>query len=253
MDKENWINREAKLLEAGDYPDKGVVIDQNDLQRLADAFDEPAPIYVEHAPSPFKLGWLDRVWRKGAELFGSLRLMQEANDLLDRLGIASLSVGLASDLSSIVEVSITGNPRIADARLFNLRRFSAQLLEVKKLNNPDWQQKAAELETKLRQVEAERQVQAWLTEGRVTPGAIPFALRILQTEPTLRFSDGEQSIAETFVQFVNALPKRPLFGELAPAQTAQSLDPEAAQFLQEHFPDIELNELTEKGGLTCRH
>lgn len=108
--------REARLLVAGEYPDKGVAIDEATLDALA-AQPTPVPVYAEHKPS-LLLGWVEALWRKGKELWGKLRLYPDAKSLVSRLGVRGISVGLQRDPLALAEVSITATPRIRDAQLF---------------------------------------------------------------------------------------------------------------------------------------
>lgn len=119
MHRAEWIYRDAKLIETGVYPDKGVVITEPQLEQLVRSFRAPVPILVEHRPSPLLLGWLVRVWRRGGELLGRLALFPEADALLRRLRLRGLSVGLSHDLSRLLEVSITASPRVPSAQLFH--------------------------------------------------------------------------------------------------------------------------------------
>ena len=61
MPRTEWVYRDAKLLEAGVYPDKGVAITEAHLEAIVRTFRAPAPILVEHRPSPLLLGWVVRV------------------------------------------------------------------------------------------------------------------------------------------------------------------------------------------------
>ncbi|MCS7301512.1 MAG: hypothetical protein NZ556_08170 [Fimbriimonadales bacterium] len=119
MQSAAWTYREAKLLEAGVYADKGVVLTETHLEGLARAFGAPVPILVEHRPAPLVLGWLVRVWRQGDALYGRLALFPEADALLRRLRLRGLSVGLSRDLRRLLEVSVTASPRVPSARLFH--------------------------------------------------------------------------------------------------------------------------------------
>ncbi len=113
------IEREAKLFEAGNYPDKGVEITEADLDAIVAGTSEP-PVRVEHTDTPFDgaLGVLKSVYRKGTELFGKLAFPQAAWALIEASGAKRLSVGIKKDKSAISEVSLVRNPRIADAAVF---------------------------------------------------------------------------------------------------------------------------------------
>jgi cation transport regulator len=124
------VEREAKVFEAGSYEDKGVEVTEEDLDNIV-ANHQPAPLKIEHSDTPFDgaIGTLDKLWRKGKELFGKLAFTDEAWALIEKTGIKSLSVGLKRDKSGIAEVSLVRSPRIADARVFStdLVGFSVDL------------------------------------------------------------------------------------------------------------------------------
>jgi hypothetical protein len=41
--REGWVERKAKLFEAGEHPDKRIIVSDEDLVALAAAFSEPVP------------------------------------------------------------------------------------------------------------------------------------------------------------------------------------------------------------------
>jgi hypothetical protein len=124
------VEREAKLFEAGSYPDKGLDVSEEQLQTLVDSFTTPVPLMVEHLSQGWQIGHLKALWRRGKELFGRLALLPEAEALLKRLGIRGISVAVTPDVKRIVEVSVTATPRVADARLLsaNAVTFSGEIL-----------------------------------------------------------------------------------------------------------------------------
>jgi hypothetical protein len=77
--EESWIDRRAKLFEAGEYPDKGLTVTEEQLSLLASSFSAPVPVLVEHGESPLELGHLCQVEALGPELFGTIRLTPEAH------------------------------------------------------------------------------------------------------------------------------------------------------------------------------
>lgn len=111
------VVREADLFQAGSYPDKNMTVTEADIARLA-ATDGTIPIQVEHAGGPIQLGFVDGLTAAGKWLKGRLNFLPEAHALLDRLGVRGLSVGVAPDLSRILEVSSTGSPRVAGAQYY---------------------------------------------------------------------------------------------------------------------------------------
>jgi hypothetical protein len=257
------IKREAKLLETGLYADKAVEIQETDLQRLAEQFTEPVPILVEHRLSPIRLGWLVKVWRKGQELFGQLNLLPEADALLNRLRIRGLSLGITSDLSRILEVSATGSPRVPSAQLFAQSASEAPqniqeviYMDTVEITAPapsenmermeQLQQQVAQLEHALQEQQVQSRVQSWLRQGKLTPALVPFAEAILGHAGTsLSFNQAEMPLAALFAQFVEHLPGHPLITEQTPHHQEEStlFSMEEMQFLQQIFPDLDLQQL----------
>src|SRR5687767_10849414 len=119
MPRGPWIERSAKLFEAGEFPEKGVSITPEQLAGLAGAFQDPVPVLIEHSESPLELGYLTSVQVMGDELFGTVSFTPEAHVLVERSGARSLSLGLTPDLTRIREVSLVRNPRIESAQLFS--------------------------------------------------------------------------------------------------------------------------------------
>jgi len=108
----------ALLLKTGEYADLGVSIGVDTLETLVRNF-LPVPVLLEHVETPFRLGEVVRVWREGDTLYGELSLYDEAQALLERWGLRSLSVGLTGGLTRLLEVSVTARPRVREARLLN--------------------------------------------------------------------------------------------------------------------------------------
>ena len=114
------IEREAKLFEAGSYPDKGIDITEEDLDRII-AGSKEAPVRIEHTNTPFDgaLGVLKGVYRRGKELFGKLCFTRAAWELINAANARRLSVAIRKDKTGIAEVSLVREPRIADAAVFS--------------------------------------------------------------------------------------------------------------------------------------
>ncbi len=239
-----WVFRHAKLLEVGVYPDKGVVITESHLRRLVSHFRAPVPVFVEHRPSPFLLGWVVRLWQEGTGLYAQIALLPEADALLQRLRVRGLSVGLSRDLSRVLEVSVTGNPRVASAQLFRATTpVSAEEVVWMETAQMDgfWEARVRELEAQLRAYEVREQIQRWVLKGQLTPEQVAFAEAILtHGEATVQFSGESLSIAELFRRFVESLPSRVLLGEVAPVpeQELPTLDAEELAFVRRAFPDL---------------
>lgn len=140
-----WIERRAKLFETGNFPDKGVRVSMEDLAALAASFKGPVPVLIEHSDSALQMGFLTRVEALGDELFGTVALTKEANELLEASGAKSLSLGLSTDLSEIREVSIVRNPRVADAELYSGFCFCGEFDDARDtrcvMGDPDFAQR----------------------------------------------------------------------------------------------------------------
>jgi len=115
------VDREAKLFEAGDYPDKGIDVTEEDLDNWVANHNGKAPIRIEHEATPFDgaLGVLKSIYRKGKELFGRLGFTDPAWELVKTTNSRGLSLGILKDKSGIAEVSLVREPRVADARVFS--------------------------------------------------------------------------------------------------------------------------------------
>jgi len=236
-------------MEAGVYPDKGVVITEPLLERLVHTFRAPVPILVEHRPSPLVLGWLVAVWRRGGALFGRLALFPEADALLRRLRLRGLSVGLSRDLRRLLEVSITANPRVPDAQLFHaalptqevIRLETVEMHETMAHSEEALLARIRELEAELRRREAREQVQQWNLRGQLPPAPAPLAEAILlYGDAPVQFSGETISVSELFRRFVSSLPARNWSAELAPTPEAElpAFSAEALAFLQRAFPKL---------------
>ena len=239
------VQRQAKLFESGDYPEKGVVVRDEDLTALALAFRDPVPLLIEHAESPLRLGFLTEVRAEGNELFGTLEITDEANRLIESNGADSLSIGLSADLSRIEEVSLVRFPRVPTARLFYGPVFHTKL----PANDAQvWRARAEAADRRWQEVEVERQVNEWLAEGRIVPAQVPATRALLFAEQTITFGHESIAVAQLLRQFVAAATPVSRFRETAtpPAQSAPTINPEHAEFYRRHFPDLSLDEIAKR-------
>lgn len=239
-----WVERRAKLFEAGDYPDKGVEVTGEDLDALEASFDAPVPLLIEHADSPLALGFLKDVRREGDELFGTVSLSREANELIERSGAHALSLGLSPDLRRIVEVSLVRSPRVADARLFAGRvTFEAEFRA-----ETDWRRRCEALEAAQCAAEAERTADRLVADGRLTPAQRPFAVALLTRSDRTVFGGEPKSVAELALGLIESGVPHGLFSELAatPSQPGSSLEPDQTEFFRRHFPDVSLEEIARR-------
>jgi hypothetical protein len=251
LDMNHWIERRAKLFEAGEYPDKGIAVSPAQVAALAATFHSPVPVWIEHAESPLELGYLTAVAADGDELFGTLMFSPEAHALLEKSAAKSLSVGLAPDLSAIREVSLVRNPRVASAQIFSSesirfdREFAATIDYRAAYEALCAQNQARESEAELRQ---------WMQQGRLTPAQLPFARALhtaLSRQPNyLEFNGESIPAAHLLSELIRNSPARPLTESIAKPPVFNSPDsddalmlPEEAAFYRRHFPDIQLREI----------
>ncbi|MBL8059769.1 MAG: hypothetical protein JNK63_03520 [Chthonomonas sp.] len=210
----DWIEREAKLFEAGDFPDKGVSITQEDLKEIESEFDLPVPVLIEHAQNPLELGYLTAVRAEGNELFGTVALTPEADALIRRCGAKSLSLGLTPDLKAIREVSLVQNPRISDAQLFRAGHL-------------------------LPSINAEAHTEKMVREGRLLPSQAPFAKALLECPKSVEFEGAMKPVQQLIIEFLNRMPCFKLYGAVAPASIVNStLTNEELDFYQRYFPGL---------------
>lgn len=226
---EAWIEREAKLFEAGEYPDKGVTVGCEDLKALETNFTRPVPVLIEHAESPLQLGTLSSVRADGDHLFGVVRLTPEADRLVRQSGAQSLSLGLSSDLKQIVEVSLVRHPRVPSARLFAGHRFTMP-----------WRQPDPEIRKKL---------EGFIQEGRLTPAQVPLAEALMACPDVIEFEGEKESVRALLIAMLERQPPHALFSELAPASPEAEdalLLPEEEAFYRRYFPGVKLADIARR-------
>lgn len=224
------IEREAKLLEAGSYPDRGIEITEDDLDLIARNTSD-APIRIEHTDTPFDgaLGFLKQVYRRGRELFGRLQFTRAAWELIRAADARRLSVGLKRDKSGIVEVSLVRQPRVADAALFGgtdsceLVRFDLDLDE-----HPASSDEIERLRMDIRRRDAEACIDRFKRAGKLAPAAEVFARAILESDDAnvIAFGGETTPLRQLFVWFLESQPKVIEFAELAPAGTGTHTEPD---------------------------
>lgn len=113
------VIRDAKLFEAGSYPDRKLNVSESDLDRII-AGTVSCPIKIEHMQTPFDgaLGVVRSLYRKGKELYGKMHFSPAAWELVKSANAKRLSVHIAGTLDRLLEVSLVVNPRVADAAVF---------------------------------------------------------------------------------------------------------------------------------------
>ena len=217
------IERDAKLFEAGSYPDRGIEINEADLDTIS-ANTRECPIRIEHTNTPFDgaLGVLKSVYRKGKELFGKLCFTRAAWDLINASNAKRLSVAIKKDKSGIAEVSLVREPRIADAAVFSAGDTVSLgevdlALEAEFSASPD--PEVARLRAELADKDAAAHIDQLKRAGKLSPAAEEFAKAILTTADSnvITFADEQLPVSEVFLRFLQAQPRVIEFSELAPA------------------------------------
>ena len=224
------IERDAKLFEAGSYPDRGIEISEDDLDAIISNTRE-APIRIEHSNTPFDgaLGVLKSVYRKGKELFGKLCFTKAAWELINSANAKRLSVAIKKDKSGIAEVSLVREPRIADAAVFS-DGISVILGEVDLSLNEEFAASTDTEVVRLRQELAEKDAQSKIDElkcsGKLAPAAEEFARAILMAvdSSVITFADEEVPVSDVFLRFIEAQPRVIEFSELATVEVADECD-----------------------------
>jgi len=245
------VEKDAKIFEAGEYPDKEISITEQDLDAMVDNFTE-VPVKVEHTDSPLDpLGAVLRVWRRGKELFARLAFPRDLAAFLERRGVKKLSVALYKDPLRLAEVSLVLSPRVPSAAMFGERsvptphpsperrgesspfphREGGQGVRsrnphsrgevserMSETEQADREKEVAELRFALRVKDVEARLAELKAQGKIVPASEPYAREILlQGDEKVTFGDGETTVAELFERFLEAQPKVVLFSELAPA------------------------------------
>jgi hypothetical protein len=220
--RRDWIDRPARLFEAGDYPDKGVTVTPETLQSLAHSFEHPVPVLIEHANSPLELGYLTDVRAEGEVLMGTVALTREANDLIEQSGARSLSLGLSQGLDRIVEVSLVREPRVKSAQMF----CEGGLLDKGGGANEEF-------------------LDQCVREGKLTPAQRPLARSLFASLET-RWSHGEP-LSSLFRRLIQLTLARQLFGETVPdPPSAIHLEDDAREFYRRHFPGLSFEEIAKR-------
>lgn len=231
--EEMSVEKTARIFEAGQYPDRGITVTEADLDAIVRSFAE-CPVKVEHTDSPLDpLGTVKRIWRKGRELFATLAFPHDLASFLERRGIKRLSVGLLKEPLRLTEVSLVLSPRVAGATMF--RHETPEAItpafghpspegrgemprgeEVnEEMSTDEKDREIAELKFALRAKDVDARLAALKSQGKVVPASEAFAREILlQGDQVVKFSDGEATVGELFLQFLEAQPKVIEFGEL---------------------------------------
>jgi hypothetical protein len=175
----------------------------------------------------------------GKELFGRLAFTRPAWELVKSSGARKLSVGLKRDKSSLVEVSLVRNPRIADAAVFAGEEVHCFETDIEHLCEKgdcsmevdEKDKRIEELETLLRAKDVEVKVDELKRAGKLVPAAEKFARAILMAPSghQVSFDDRDIPVSDLFLAFLENQPKAVEFSELAKASGEETVDlvPEA--------------------------
>ena len=239
------VEKSARIFEAGEYPDKGITITEADLDAIVENF-AGCPVKVEHTDSPLDpLGAVKQVWRKGRELFATLAFPQDLMSFLERRGIKRLSVGLLKDPLRLAEVSLVLSPRVATAALFRnaetrghgdaeSRPIPHSALTIphsggevnQSMSTDEKDREIADLKFALRAKDVDTRLAALKSQGKVVPASESLAREILlQGDQIVKFSDGEATVGDLFLQFLEAQPKVIEFSEMTPGKAGTEARP----------------------------
>ncbi|MEN6357314.1 MAG: hypothetical protein ABFD83_09545 [Armatimonadota bacterium] len=221
----NTIEREAKLFEAGAYPDRGIEITEEDLDSLIEGTCN-APVRIEHTSTPFDgaIGMLKSVYRKGKELFGKLCFTRAAWELIKEANAKRLSVAIKKDKSGIAEVSLVREPRISDAAVFSaddtVRIDESEIAVDAEFSSSSDDPEVDRLRAELADKNAQSNIDDLKRAGKLTPASEVFAKALLRSEDSnvITFGGSATPVSQVFRWFLESQPKGIEFSELATAE-----------------------------------
>ena len=248
--------REALLLECGSYPDKGLVVTEEDLDGIVGRFSsDGAPIKVEHMDTPLDpLGRVEKVWRDGSVLMAKLLFPPDLSSFLRRRGVQKLSVGLSREAMGLglAEVSLVLKPRIQAAAMFSeptpesspvaparhpplggkgegpMAGGDAVNQEKDQEKSQEKDREIARLSAALVSREVEGQVQRLKAEGRVVPATEGLARALLSVPASalVTLSAGAEAlpVSAAFLSYLQAQPPLVEFGETAGPGGAKGME-----------------------------
>lgn len=126
------VIRPVKLFVAGSYPDKGIDVSRDDLDRIV-AGTREVPLRIEHITTPFDgaFGSVKDIRRSGNDLVGNIDVPDYVWALMEAANAKKVSVGIKKSLDGLSEVSVVTTPRVPSAAIFadtdDLWVFSATL------------------------------------------------------------------------------------------------------------------------------
>lgn len=215
------VEKDAKIFEAGEYPDKGISVGEEDLDAIIGNFEE-VPVKIEHVDSPLDpLGTVKRIWRQGRDLFARLAFPEDLAAFLQRRGVKRLSVALHKDPLRLAEVSLVLSPRVADAAMFGRTAESNPQsggeVNVDMSDRDTKDKEIEELRFALRAKDVDAKVAHLKAEGKLVPASEQYAREImLRGDEKITFGESETTIAFLFECFLENQPKVLTFGETTP-------------------------------------
>jgi hypothetical protein len=230
--------RDAKLLEVGAYPDKGLTVTEADLDGIVARFAaDGAPIKVEHMDTPLDpLGRVQRVWRDGNALMAKLLFPEDLAGFLRRRGVQKLSVGLSRKKVglALAEVSLVLKPRVAAAAMFGTEPLPGASADPPLLGKgtemaDGRDAEIVRLKAELTAREVSAQIGTLKAAGRLVPATETLARALLSVpgETLITLSDGAaaEPVASVFLQFLQAQPPVVKFGETATGEANGADEP----------------------------
>ena len=224
------VERDARLLVAGEYPGKGLTVTEADIDSLVAHFSDPVPVKVEHIDSPLDpLGHVRKVWRDGGQLMGRVAFPAAMAAFLSARGAAKLSVGLLKEPAwKLLEASLTLRPHVPGATLLSggdpsERDPSGLASQPTSPERGGEEGRAAEL-ARLRAERLDAQITRLKAAGRLVPAAEPLARALLAAPGVVTLSDGgaAEPMGEVFRKFLEAQPPVVRLSEMARGHRADA-------------------------------
>lgn len=114
---DGYVVKTGKVFECGSWDDKDFEFDESDADRAVETF-KPVPLDLEHMPTILdgKLGMVEKLWRKGKELFAQVNIDSR---LIALLGNVPIRVSCTWDRTTktLHKLALVNHPRIEDAVL----------------------------------------------------------------------------------------------------------------------------------------
>jgi hypothetical protein len=177
----------ALLFTAGEYPDKGVTITEEDLDSVLARFQaggqKPVPVKAEHLDTPLDpFGEVVALHRDGPNLYGMLVFSEGVYGHITERGVRNLSVALVRDGEgfALKETSLVFQGRVPGAGF-------------------------------LTPAQVAQKVAAFRVAGKITPAMEPHVSKLLSAPSVIAFSDaaGQAAtldVAGTVADLLGALP-----------------------------------------------